>query len=61
MPAVSYLLKKKLKTRKAIDPALSSLLPAENRFPLASDTARDVSNRYHDILSSLTRRGLEAV
>ncbi|KAI7772853.1 hypothetical protein LZL87_013970 [Fusarium oxysporum] len=61
VPAVSYLLKKKLKTRKAIDPALSSLLPAENRFPLASDTARDVSNRYHDILSSLTLRGLESV
>ncbi|KAF5696733.1 hypothetical protein FMUND_15616 [Fusarium mundagurra] len=61
VPAVSYVLKKKLKTRKAIDPALSSLLPAENRFPLASDTARDVSNRYHDILSSPTRRGLEAV
>ncbi|KAG7409489.1 hypothetical protein Forpe1208_v010747 [Fusarium oxysporum f. sp. rapae] len=60
-PAVSYLLKKKLKTRKAIDPALSSLLPAENRFPMASDTARDISNRYHDILSSPTRRGLEAV
>ncbi|KAG7408548.1 hypothetical protein Forpe1208_v012392 [Fusarium oxysporum f. sp. rapae] len=60
-PAVSYLLKKKLKTRKAIDPALSSLLPAENRFPMASDTARDVSNRYHDILSSPTHRGLEAV
>jgi len=61
VPAVSYLLKKKLKTRKAIDPALSSLLPAENRFSLASDTARDVSNRYHDILSSLTLRGLESV
>jgi hypothetical protein len=61
VPAVSYLLKKKLKTRKAIDPALSSLLPAENRFPLASDTARDVSNRYHDILSSPTLRGLESV
>jgi hypothetical protein len=28
---------------------------------LASDTARDISNRYHDILSSLTLRGLEAV
>ncbi|KAH7459233.1 hypothetical protein FOMA001_g20140 [Fusarium oxysporum f. sp. matthiolae] len=61
VPAVSYLLKEKLKTRKAIDPALSSLLPAENRFPLASDTARDVSNRYHDILSSPTLRGLESV
>ncbi|RKL16968.1 hypothetical protein BFJ72_g15310 [Fusarium proliferatum] len=61
VPAVSYLLKKKLKTRKAIDPALSSLLPAENRFPLASDTARDISNRYHDILSSPTLRGLESV
>jgi hypothetical protein len=61
VPAVSYLLKKKLKTRKAIDPALSSLLPAENRFPLASDVASDVRNRYHDILSSPTRRGLEAV
>ncbi|RKL12110.1 hypothetical protein BFJ70_g16334, partial [Fusarium oxysporum] len=61
VPAVNYLLKKKLKTRKAIDPALSSLLPAENRFPLASDTARDVSNRYHDILSSPTLRGLESV
>ncbi|KAG7402830.1 hypothetical protein Forpe1208_v016802 [Fusarium oxysporum f. sp. rapae] len=60
-PAVSYLLKKKLKTRQAIDPALSSLLPAENRFPMASDTARDVGNRYHDILSSPTRRGLEAI
>ncbi|KAG7405758.1 hypothetical protein Forpi1262_v018326 [Fusarium oxysporum f. sp. raphani] len=46
---------------EAIDPALSSLLPAENRFPLASDTARDVSNRYHDILSSPTLRGLESV
>ncbi|KAL9572163.1 hypothetical protein ACKAV7_003651 [Fusarium commune] len=61
VPAVSYLLKKKLKTRKAINPALSSLLPAENRFPLASDTARDISNRYHDILSSPTLRGLESV
>ncbi|CVK92451.1 uncharacterized protein FMAN_07347 [Fusarium mangiferae] len=60
-PAVSYLLKKKLKTRKAIDPALSSLLPAENRFPMTSDTARDVSNRYHDILSSPAQRGLKAV
>ncbi|KAF4331878.1 hypothetical protein FBEOM_14340, partial [Fusarium beomiforme] len=60
-PAVSYLLKKKLKTHKAIDPALSSLLPAENRFPIASDTARDIRNRYHDILSSPTRRGLEAI
>ncbi|KAF6518245.1 hypothetical protein HZS61_002323 [Fusarium oxysporum f. sp. conglutinans] len=60
-PAVGYLLKKKLKTHNAIDPALSSLLPAENRFPMASDTARDVSNRYHDILSSPTHRGLEAV
>ncbi|KAH7468018.1 hypothetical protein FOMA001_g15877 [Fusarium oxysporum f. sp. matthiolae] len=57
VPAVSYLLKEKLKTRKAIDPALSSLLPAENRFPLASDTARDVSNRYHDILSSPNAQG----
>ena len=28
---------------------------------MASDTARDVSNRYHDILSSPTHRGLEAV
>ncbi|KAJ4075640.1 hypothetical protein NW769_015394 [Fusarium oxysporum] len=60
VPAVSYLLKKKLKMRKAINPALSSLLPAENRFPLASDTARDVSNRYHDILSSPTLRGLKS-
>ncbi|KAF4448245.1 hypothetical protein F53441_8331 [Fusarium austroafricanum] len=30
-------------------------------FPLASDIARDVSNRYYDILSSLTLRGLESV
>ncbi|SCO92428.1 uncharacterized protein FRV6_16556 [Fusarium oxysporum] len=60
-PAVNYLLRKKLKTRKAIDPALSSLLPEENRFPLASDTARDIGNRYHDILSSPTLRGLESV
>ncbi|KAM5358512.1 hypothetical protein ACJA88_015339 [Fusarium oxysporum] len=59
-PEVNYLLRKKLKTRKAIDPALSSLLPAENRFPLASDTARDVGNRYHDILSSPTLTGLES-
>jgi hypothetical protein len=28
---------------------------------MASDTARDVGNRYHDILSSLTLRGLEAI
>ncbi|CZR35894.1 uncharacterized protein FPRO_03846 [Fusarium proliferatum ET1] len=27
----------------------------------ASDTARDISNRYHDILSSPTLRGLESV
>ncbi|TXB97180.1 hypothetical protein FocTR4_00012005 [Fusarium oxysporum f. sp. cubense] len=60
-PAVNYLLRKKLKTRKAIDPALSSLLPEESRFPLASDTARDIGNRYHDILSSPTLRGLESV
>ncbi|PNP55196.1 hypothetical protein FNYG_15547 [Fusarium nygamai] len=60
-PAVSYLLKKKLKTRQAIDPALSSLLPAENRFPIASDTARDVGNRYHEILGSPTLRGLESI
>ncbi|EGU86673.1 hypothetical protein FOXB_02809, partial [Fusarium oxysporum f. sp. conglutinans Fo5176] len=60
-PAVSYLLKKKLKTYQAIDPALSSLLPAENRFPMASDTARDVGNRHHDILSSPTLRGLESI
>ncbi|RYC77509.1 hypothetical protein BFJ63_vAg19617, partial [Fusarium oxysporum f. sp. narcissi] len=56
VPAVSYLLKKKLKTRKAIDAALCSLLPAENRFPLASDTARDIGNRYHDILSYVEDR-----
>jgi hypothetical protein len=61
VPIVSYLLKKKLKTHKAINPALSSLLPAENRFPLASNIVRDVSNRYYDILSSLTLRGLESV
>ncbi|EXL39822.1 hypothetical protein FOCG_17583 [Fusarium oxysporum f. sp. radicis-lycopersici 26381] len=61
VPAVSYLLKKKLKTHKAINPALSSLLPAENQFPLASDTARDINNRYHDILSSPALRGLESV
>ncbi|PCD22282.1 hypothetical protein AU210_016072 [Fusarium oxysporum f. sp. radicis-cucumerinum] len=60
-PAVNYLLRKKLKTCKAIDPALSSLLPEESRFPLASDTARDIGNRYHDILSSPTLRGLESV
>jgi hypothetical protein len=60
-PAVSYLIKKRLKTYKAIDPAYSSLLPAENRFQMASDTARDISNRYHDILCSPTRRGLESI
>jgi len=60
-PAVSYLLKKKLKTHQAIDPALSLLLPAENHFPMAFNTARDIGNYYYNILSSLTRQGLKAI
>jgi hypothetical protein len=33
----------------------------ENRFPMALDTVRNISNRYYNILSSLTLRGLEAI
>jgi hypothetical protein len=50
-----------VKTRKAVDPAFSSLLPSESRFQRASDTAKHVAEKYHDLLSSPTRSGLRQV
>ncbi|OBS15817.1 hypothetical protein FPOA_13410 [Fusarium poae] len=60
-PAVSYLLQKQLKSKQAVDPAYASLLPPEGRFSAASDTAKHVGERYHDILSSPTRAGLKNI
>ncbi|RKK60603.1 hypothetical protein BFJ69_g17208 [Fusarium oxysporum] len=60
-PAVEYLLRKKLKTKKTVDPAFISLLPSETRFSTASATAQRVRDRYHDILSSPTLQGLKHV
>ncbi|KAG7406844.1 hypothetical protein Forpi1262_v018256 [Fusarium oxysporum f. sp. raphani] len=60
-PAVEYLLRKKLKTKKTVDPAFFSLLPSETRFSTASATAQHVRDRYHDILSSPTRQGLKHI
>ncbi|KAF6517714.1 hypothetical protein HZS61_003275 [Fusarium oxysporum f. sp. conglutinans] len=52
---------KQLKLKQAVDPAYASLLPPEGRFSAASDTARHVGERYHDILSSPTRAGLKHI
>ncbi|KAJ0126580.1 Uncharacterized protein HZ326_30314, partial [Fusarium oxysporum f. sp. albedinis] len=41
-PATTYLLRKQLKSKQAVDPAYNSLLPPETRFLAASDTARHV-------------------
>ncbi|KAI8410936.1 hypothetical protein FOFC_07530 [Fusarium oxysporum] len=60
-PAVTYLLKKQLKAKKAVDPAFASLLPLETRFQVASDTVKHMREGYHDILSSPTRAGLRQV
>ncbi|KAF5564810.1 hypothetical protein FPHYL_4537 [Fusarium phyllophilum] len=60
-PAVEYLMKKKLKSKQAVDPAFLSLLPSEMRFSTASATAQHVRDRYHDILSSPSRQGLRHV
>ncbi|KAM5529737.1 transposase [Fusarium oxysporum f. sp. phaseoli] len=60
-PAVSYLLRKQLKSKQAVDPAYASLLPPEGRFSTASDAAKHVGERYHDILSSPTRAGLKHI
>ncbi|KAI8404827.1 hypothetical protein FOFC_14302 [Fusarium oxysporum] len=60
-PAVEYLLRKKLKTKKTVDPAFISLLPSETRFSTASATAQRVRDRYHNILSSPTLQGLKHV
>ncbi|KPA36582.1 transposase [Fusarium langsethiae] len=60
-PAVTYLMKQKLKKKQAVNPAFSSLLPPEARFTLASDTAKRVGERYHDILSSPTIQGLKHI
>ncbi|RYC77206.1 hypothetical protein BFJ63_vAg19920, partial [Fusarium oxysporum f. sp. narcissi] len=57
-PAVEFLLRKKLKMKKTINPAFLSLLPSETRFTTASATAQRLRDRYHDILSSPTRQGL---
>lgn len=58
---VSYLLKKQLKAKQAVDPTYASLLPPEGRFSAASDTAKRVGERYHDLLSSPTRAGLKHI
>jgi hypothetical protein len=60
-PAVSYLVKKQLTARQAVDPAYASLLPPEGRFSAASDTAKRVGERYHDVFSSPTRTGLKHI
>ncbi|RTE68464.1 hypothetical protein BHE90_017158 [Fusarium euwallaceae] len=60
-PGVAYLLKKQMKAKKAVGPAFSSLLPSETRFQRASDTAKQVVEKYRDLLSSLTRPGLREV
>ncbi|RKK23649.1 hypothetical protein BFJ67_g17051 [Fusarium oxysporum f. sp. cepae] len=60
-PAVEYLLRKKLKTKKTVDPDFISLLPSETRFSTASATAQRVRDRYHDILSSPTLQGLKHI
>jgi hypothetical protein len=54
-------MKQKLKKKQAVNPAFSSLLPPEARFTLASDTAKRVGERYHDILSSPTIQGLKHI
>ncbi|RYC79008.1 hypothetical protein BFJ63_vAg18109 [Fusarium oxysporum f. sp. narcissi] len=55
---VTYLLKQQMRAKKAVDPALSSLLPSETRFQRASDTVKQVVEKYRDMLSSPTRAGL---
>ncbi|RKK71948.1 hypothetical protein BFJ68_g18312, partial [Fusarium oxysporum] len=57
-PAVEFLLRKKLKMKKTVNPAFLSLLPSGTRFTTASATAQRLRDRYHDILSSPTRQGL---
>ncbi|RKK74042.1 hypothetical protein BFJ69_g8781 [Fusarium oxysporum] len=57
-PAVEFLLRKKLKAKKTVNPAFLSLLPSETRFTTASATAQRLRDQYHDILSSPTRQGL---
>jgi hypothetical protein len=47
--------------KQAVDPAYNSLLPPETRFSAASDTARHVGERYHDVFSSPTRQGLKHI
>ncbi|KAJ0128780.1 Uncharacterized protein HZ326_28122 [Fusarium oxysporum f. sp. albedinis] len=60
-PGVTYLLKQQMRAKKAVDPAFSSLLPSETRFQRASDTAKQVVEKYRNILSSPTRAGLREV
>ncbi|KAM0364067.1 hypothetical protein ACHAPK_010977 [Fusarium culmorum] len=60
-PAIEYLLRKQLKTKKTFTPAHISLLPSEMRFHAASSTAESIGERYHDILSSPTRAGLQHI
>ncbi|KAF5266817.1 hypothetical protein FOXYS1_2335, partial [Fusarium oxysporum] len=57
-PGVTYLLKQQMRAKKAVDPAFSSLLPSETRFQRASDTAKQVVEKYRNILSSPTPAGL---
>jgi hypothetical protein len=54
-------MKKKLKGKQAVDPAFISLLPHESRFSIASDTAKRVGERYHEIFSSPTRQGMKHI
>lgn len=58
-PVVKVMLQKRRKKQQPIDPGLENLLPKETRFQGASDAARDIRNRYHDVLSSPTRSRLQ--
>ncbi|KAJ3453843.1 hypothetical protein MRS44_018475 [Fusarium solani] len=60
-PTMAYLAKKQLQSKKAVDPVFASLLPSEARFQSASDTAKHLSERYGDILSSPACAGLRQI
>ncbi|KJZ71085.1 hypothetical protein HIM_09504 [Hirsutella minnesotensis 3608] len=57
-PAVAKLLESQKKARRPVDPAYASLLPAQDRWQQSANVVRDVNERYHEVLSSPSRRGM---
>ncbi|KJZ69405.1 hypothetical protein HIM_11201 [Hirsutella minnesotensis 3608] len=55
-PAIEKLLESQKKARRPVNEAYASLLPPEDRWLQSANVVRDVKDRYHDVLSSPSRR-----